>query len=147
MASIIPLTAQAASYDAATHQVVVDFNDLATAAVATAHTVSIPVTASSTADPASIEFLGAEIKGFKGGSITAAHNVTIGDSASATQFLAATNINGNNANVVNRAVAAGGQKALGSEIKFVFAAPAAGKSSSEYTSGRIVARFRINNGM
>jgi hypothetical protein len=147
MASIIPLTAQAASYDAATHQVVCDFNDLATAAVNTAHEVSIPVVASSTADPASIEFLGAEIKGFKGGSITAAHNVTIGDSSSNTQFLSATNINGNNANVVNRAVAAGGQKALGSAIKFVFAAPAAGKSASEYTSGRIVARFRINNGM
>lgn len=146
MASIIPLTAQAASYDAATHQVVVDFKDLQSSTDNAAFTVEIPTGASSATKPASIEFLGAEITPFKGGSVSAAQNVTIGDSASATQFQGNTNINGNSASPVTRLVANGGQKALGSNVKFVFAAVAAGKSVSEYTSGKIVARFRINNG-
>ena len=145
MASIIPLTAQAASYDAATHQAVVDFNDLRGVADATAKTVSIALTANTATDQASIEFLGATITPFTGASFTTG-TVTIGDAGLATRFASAKQINAGNANPVKRLTENGGKQDMTTELKFVFAAPASGKNLDEYKGGKIVARFRINNG-
>jgi len=144
MASINPLSAQAASYDAATHEVVVTASDFDGIAVNTAKTVTFVTDTSATGAEGSIEFLSWEVvRPFTGGSVVTT-TVSFGNGNAAADFGAAKQISDAHAsNIVRWNTPA--KKASDGTLTATFSAPGAGKYLSEYTDGEIRARFRIIN--
>ena len=143
MATINPLSAQAASYDAATHEVVCKVSDFDGIGANTAKTITFSTDTSATGAEGSVEFLSWEVvRPFVGGTITSTTGA-FGNGNSTTDIVAAKQICQAGTELTRWNTAA--KKVSDGSLIVTFSAPGAGKYLSEYTDGEIRARFRIIN--
>lgn len=147
MARITPLTAQASSYDGATHQIEILHTDLEGVSDNTAKAVDISTTANAVGAEATVSFISLEVaRPFSGGTITS-NTVSLGDSGSATKYMAAKQVCEAHATDIKRFVMGANLNDLTGEIRFTFNAPGASKNLNEYTDGQILVRLRIVNNL
>lgn len=140
MARIQPVSAQSASYDGATHEIVLEAADL-TSAAGTASTWTLPTTAHSATRQSSINVISAHVQTpFDGEGTLNNLEVKIGNAAAGDQFAGVVQLAAQHASTVTRKKCVKG--AVNATTGIHVTVPAvAGQANADYTKGKVV--FRV----
>ena len=141
---LIPLSAQAASYDGATHEIQILASDLTETTDNTAQSIEIATTANSATKSSTFQLVSVNVKeGFSGTDVSLASlNIKVGTATNGNQISGDVQSAAAHANTVD---AKGGGTATNatSKIAVTVGAPGAGISLAELDKGDI--RFRIKH--
>ena len=141
---IIPLSAQSASYDGATHEVQILSSDLTQTTANTAQGLVIPTTANSGTKNSKLTCLSIKVKqGFSGTNVTLASlNVKAGTAANGSQYIGDKQVASAHANTIDEAVSGTTAQNTTAGVYVTVGAPGAGISLSDLDKGDVRLRFK-----
>ena len=141
---LIPLSAQAASYDGATHEVQILASDLTETTNNTSQSIVIPTTANSATKNSTFQLVSINVKaGFSGTNVSLASlNIKVGTATNGSQITGDIQSASAHANTVD-AKSGGAVTNATANIVVTVSAPGAGISLSDLDKGDI--RFRIKH--
>ena len=142
MARIQPVSAQGASYDGATHEVVLEASDLTNNTANNKTDFSFATPTNSASDACVFEFIGFELQTpFDGEGTLNNLSATIGTASLGQQFAGAIQLSAQHASTVNsKKLVKGDVAATGTMILSL--AAVSGQKHGDYTKGKAVWRFR-----